>query len=64
MSAPETEPDVFGKRMFAGMILFVGLCILAFGLVQMFSGQVLTGSIIVCIALGDFAIMGLLYRKL
>jgi hypothetical protein len=61
---PETEPDVFGKRMLVGMIGFVGLCILGFGVLQLVNRQYMTGSIIVFIALFDFAILTVLVKKL
>lgn len=61
---PETEPDPFGRKIFVGMIGFIGLCILAFGIIQLASGQKMTGIIIMTIALGDFLLIGLLYKKI
>ncbi len=61
---PETEPDVFGKRMLVGMIGFVGLCILGFGVLQIMNRQFITGGIIIFIALFDFAMLAVLVKKL
>ena len=62
MSQPN-EPDIMGRWMLLGIIGFVGLCILIFGLVQLFNGQRIAGSLIIFIALVDLLLLVWLRKK-
>lgn len=52
-----------GRWMLLGIIGFVGLCILIFGLVQLFNGQRIAGSLIIFIALVDLLLLVWLRKK-
>ncbi|MBL8060799.1 MAG: hypothetical protein JNK63_08815 [Chthonomonas sp.] len=58
------DPDPTGRRILLAVISFAGLSIVAFGAIQLFSGQMLTGSLILFIGISDLIIMGLFYRSL